>query len=523
MYKTQTLLLFILLAFSGFSNPIEELELLDSAEYYLKMSYEFRESNKHKTLSCLNKALAAFENNGSEKGLARTYSAISTWFINESQWDTSLSMAYKALKYGEALDDSLIKAAVYLNLGIINYNLRNLEKSKSFALLAYDYGNMPIKGSAISNIGLIFSFKGESDSALTYFKRANQIFETVKDTTSNLLSNIAITNINMGTISLEMGDYDNAKKYFNKSLITCYSISDHSSIILNYINFGKVFILEKNFDLAEEVIMRAHFISDSIGFPMLSNLSKYLLSELYYSKGEYKIAYETLNEHLEIKDSLRVVDIENKIANLQNKYEVEKQQQHILSLEKEKQLSNYKTFIIVLIIVFLAIIVIYYLNKRRITIKNKMHEINNKRKETQKKLEKAKSDIVYFTKLIKENNEKIECFEKEIIASNKNSEELVKKQERLRGMKILKDEDWVYYKTLFEEVYQDFYEKIVKIPNLTEGDKRQILLLKLGYTNKMSADVLGISTEGIKRARQRLAKKLNLLDASKLEDYFANI
>ena len=85
------------------------------------------------------------------------------------------------------------------------------------------------------------------------------------------------------------------------------------------------------------------------------------------------------------------------------------------------------------------------------------------------------------------------------------------------------DEDWVYYKTLFKDVYEIFYNKVMAIPNMTEGDKRQILLLKLGYTNKMSADVLGISTEGIKRARQRLAKKLDLKDAGKLEDYFSKI
>ena len=126
--------------------------------------------------------------------------------------------------------------------------------------------------------------------------------------------------------------------------------------------------------------------------------------------------------------------------------------------------------------------------------------------------------------MIQENNERIECFEQELLTSNREgSAELQKKQEKLQGMKILKDEDWVYYKTLFKELDAVFYDKMLLIPNLTEGDKRQVLLLKLGYTNKMSADVLGISTEGIKRARQRLAKKLDLKDAGKLEDYFAKL
>ena len=39
----------------------------------------------------------------------------------------------------------------------------------------------------------------------------------------------------------------------------------------------------------------------------------------------------------------------------------------------------------------------------------------------------------------------------------------------------------------------------------------------------MSADVLGISIEGIKRAKQRLAKKMDLENAGKLEAYFNKI
>jgi DNA-binding CsgD family transcriptional regulator len=110
-----------------------------------------------------------------------------------------------------------------------------------------------------------------------------------------------------------------------------------------------------------------------------------------------------------------------------------------------------------------------------------------------------------------------------LLSSYRNSDEVTQKQEKLRTMKILRDEDWVYYKTLFSEVYSSFYNKMMSIPDLSEGDRRQVLLLKMGYTHKMSADVLGISTEGIKRARQRLARKLNLLDASKLEEYIQKL
>lgn len=505
----------------GYSNGVDGIE---EANQLLKESKKYRDTDKQKTMSLLNKALDIYQKNDDAEGLAKTFLAISSWYINENQWDTSLSLSLRALKYGDQLNDSLIQSRVFLNLGIIYFNLKNYKTSKKYSLEAILYGDGRIKASATANIGMVCSSKNEPDSAFSYFYRANQLFLNLNDSSKSVISNIAITNMNMGTIALEKENFADAKKYFNKSLISCYSINDYNSIILNYLNFGNVFTIEEKFDLAEEMVLRARSIADSAGLTGLQNLSLHALSSVYYSKGDYKQSYKMLDKFVRIKDSLTGVDIGNKIANLQMKYEVEKQQQQIFFLENEKKLSIYRTIFIVFITLLLAAIFIFYLNKRRLNTRRRMAKAEQNRKETQKKLEKAKEDIIHYTKLVQENNERIECFEEELLNTNKeDSDELKKKQEKLRGMKILKDEDWVYYKNLFKEVDNTFYDKVMSIPNMTEGDKRQILLLKLGYTNKMSADVLGISTEGIKRARQRLAKKLDLKDAGKLEDYFLSL
>lgn len=497
---------------------------IELANQYIIESKELGDSDRNKTISLLNKALDIYQQENNALGLANTYLNISSWYIDENQWDTSMSLSYRALKYGESLNDSIINSKVFLNLAIVNYHLQQLSSAERFNRKAILFGDKEIEARATVNLGMIFSNKNEIDSAFYFFEKANQIFISLNDSSDNVISNIAISNMNMGTIELKRGQFAEAKKYFNESLRACYNINDFNSIVMNYLNFGNVFSIEKKYLLAEEVINRASFIADSVQLYSLSNLTTYALSNVLFAKGDYKKSHELLNQYLVIKDSLSGVDIENKIANLQMKYEVEKQNQQITLLEKDKKLSVYRMLFIVLIILVFSGIIIYNINKIRLNSRRKMAISEKNRVETQNKLEKAKSDIQYYTKLIQENTEKIECFENELLNSNKeDSAELKKKQEKLRGMKILKDEDWIYYKTLFREVDSVFYDKVVSIPNLTEGDKRQIFLIKLGYTNKMSADVLGISTEGIKRARQRLAKKLNLKDASKLEDYFSNL
>ncbi|MBN2667865.1 MAG: hypothetical protein JXR60_01440 [Bacteroidales bacterium] len=497
--------------------------LTDSASYYIEMSHVCRDNDKAKSLLLLNKALKLYESKNETAGIGMSYAEIASWYISGNQWDTSLAISLKAMKYADAVSDSLVKSKVYLNLGIIYYHLKNNELSKQYSRKAKDFGPLNIKASAISNIGLVYTHEGLVDSAYNCFYKANQIFESIDDTNQILLSNIAATNMNLGTIAMDKKEYDKAKIFLNKSLRTCYRIQDYNSIILNYMNFGWIFMYEKNYNLSGEVINRAQLLADSLGFTHLSNDCNYVYSKLMYQMGDYQKAYVILDKFDALKDSLLGVDIENKIANLQTQYDIEKSNQQIKYLENEHKLNTYKTSLIIISLIFLSLIVIYLLVKRSRAIKLKMNQANIHRQETQKKLEKAKNDIIYFTKLIQENNERIECFEKELELINNNSEEFENKREKLRNMKILKDEDWVYYKDLFKEVYADFYDKVTKIPNLTEGDKRQALLFKLGYTIKMSADVLGISTEGIKRARQRLAKKLNLTDAGRLEDFFTNL
>jgi len=516
-------ILFLYLSNIGSAKPESDSILIKDIDQFLEDAIIYRDSDKKKYLNLLNQAFDICKKENNRVGTAKVYNALAYQYSNTGQRDSSLSFSLKALKIADKIQDSSIKSNAYLNLGIVYYGLGNNEISKKYSKLAIQFGDKFIKASATANIGMLYD-STNTDSAFYCFETANKIFLTLDKTNQRVLSNIAITYMNMGTIALEKKEFSKAKLYFNKSLSLSYKIDNFDNIVLNYLNFGDVFKDEKNYPLSEQMFLRAKCIADSVNLNDLFNLSTYALSDLYYEQKDYKKSRDFLEQYINQRDSIQVVDIENKIANLQMNYEVQKQKDHIKILEKEQKLNSYRIFITALLILFLASIVIYYLNKRRLKVRRRMALAVENRNKTQEKLEKAKNDIIHYTKLIQENNERIECFEQELLnSSSKNNEELTRKQEKLRGMKILKDEDWVHYKVLFKDVYTNFYTKVSNIPGLTEGDKRQILLIKLDYTNKMSADVLGISVEGIKRAKQRLAKKLELKNAGELEEYFQKL
>ena len=138
-------------------------------------------------------------------------------------------------------------------------------------------------------------------------------------------------------------------------------------------------------------------------------------------------------------------------------------------------------------------------------------------------LKKQNEDLKSFALHIKEKNDLIEEFKQVInkLEKDVDTDIRIKNQDELINMRIIKEGDWSKFKILFNSVYSNFMKKLLnKFPNLTEGEKRQILLLKLGFSLNQTADVLGISYNSVKKARQRLAKKINLNNAEMLNNFF---
>jgi DNA-binding NarL/FixJ family response regulator len=115
----------------------------------------------------------------------------------------------------------------------------------------------------------------------------------------------------------------------------------------------------------------------------------------------------------------------------------------------------------------------------------------------------------------------VENLEKELRQLKKSVERdtIEKKLVELHRKKILTNDDWIEYLHSFAELHPGFYTYIKHIKGISEGDQRQLVFIKLGFSLKEASYLMGISVEGVKRARQRLTKKLGLTDASRLKDF----
>ena len=85
-------------------------------------------------------------------------------------------------------------------------------------------------------------------------------------------------------------------------------------------------------------------------------------------------------------------------------------------------------------------------------------------------------------------------------------------------------DNWKEFEARFLAVNKSFYDKLnEQFPKLTQGDQKLCALIKLNFSSKEMAKLLGISVESVHTTRSRLRKKLNLSRGMNLKEFIANV
>ena len=144
-------------------------------------------------------------------------------------------------------------------------------------------------------------------------------------------------------------------------------------------------------------------------------------------------------------------------------------------------------------------------------------------------LENAKVLLSNYIGSFLEKQSELELYRKEIeqlklVAGTALHDQKYEIIQKLKQSIILTDEDWVRFRRLFDNVHRDFIYKVrLRYGGLTDGDIRLITLLKLELTGKEMASMLGISTEAVRKSKQRLRKKLDISSDSELVQILRDI
>jgi hypothetical protein len=243
-----------------------------------------------------------------------------------------------------------------------------------------------------------------------------------------------------------------------------------------------------------------------------------VFTDHYRDLLDYEKAFNWTTRYHELQDSLDHVDYEKIIYENELKYNnriKEEEKKIILVEEKQKRLLLWLSILGSTLVFILLTILLY---RRLRTAAQERNLFKSENKQMSNSLDDAKKSLIQLNAHLAKQNKLIILLRRD--SSKNQSLDDDKTLEDLERIKILRNEDWIKYLKVFKLIYPNFFSVInKKFPNLSEGDMRQLIMIKLGYSIKKSASIIGISEVGVKRGRQRLSKKLGLEDITYLKSF----
>ncbi|WP_291077631.1 MULTISPECIES: transcriptional regulator [unclassified Empedobacter] len=446
------------------------------------------------------------------------------YYYNFSQYQNAYPYFMEASKLLDLTKDEDIfsKSDVYKKNAFYFMNVKEFDKSEKYLLLALKYTNKKDHeyGTILNAIGHVFMNKNNINKANNYFELTKEYAIQNKDEIryAKALGDIA-------SINILNKQYDLAIDNLKKDIEISKKLKNARNLMYANIQLGKLYLQLNRIDDAKIILNEAkEYASQKIYL----NSFEY---DIYKILLEIAVKNNNINEELisrrkldELELELQKTDGQNVINeinwkiqqdNFNFKFEAEKAEQ-----EKTTILKNALFLISFLLIIIILFVIISYRRKIKIqnsTYDNKILSIQNEKLKSENKLNKTAQTLESYKTYLSEKNKQIVTLKNEINSisnsSTINKEKQYNELVNLLDSHLMTDESWGNFKNIFAHEQNDFVKYLSQnFPSLTESNLRTIYLLKLGLNNLEISQILGISADSVKKAKQRLKKKYKNFD-----------
>ncbi len=294
-------------------NPDKALIYFEKAEKYSKANNNYNlcyikqmyfayykiKSDYHTAYKYAEDALKCFEQANDEHSRAAMYVNIAILEYMFGNYDKAIGYFKKAKNIYEALGDTNRIASSYNNLGIVYYELGDYDKSLKFynksLEMAKALGNDFLRAKLLNNIALIYKVKGEYDEAL---KTNFEALELEKKLGNK--ENIANAYNNIGVIYKLSGDYKSAITYYKKARKLYEELGNKEGIADQYNNIGLLYYDKGKLNEAVENFIKSAEMYGKIGRTKSFLNAKTNLARCYILQQEYDKAKSSLMTAIKI-------------------------------------------------------------------------------------------------------------------------------------------------------------------------------------------------------------------------------
>jgi tetratricopeptide (TPR) repeat protein len=280
----------------------------------------FNIGNFSKTLECYYAALQLYEYLGHQAGIADCYNNMGSVHKEQGSYDVALEYHYKSMKIFSELVQSADSAA------ITGYKRG----------LSYCY----------NNIGVAHFYQDSLDEAIDYYTKSLRLKEEIDDKSgmSQSYNNIAI-------VHCTAGDYTRGIEFFMKSLKIYEEISSQSGLTMVNGNISHLYLLLADSAKTASAIngylyksidfgKKAYSIAEEINSPSWLQEAAGHLKQAYTKLGRFEEALMYADVYIDTQGKLFSTQKTKSLAEMTARYETEKKQLLIESMENENLLYS---------------------------------------------------------------------------------------------------------------------------------------------------------------------------------------
>ena len=389
------------------------------------------------------------------------------------------------------------------------------------------------------NLANNLSYDGFPDSAITILKEVIPIFQAENN---RYLHMNAVAQL--GRAYHEKGDHQKAIEILEQSNALDPEMNFIFQAIYNQHLMGRIYLEMEEPENALIYFKQSYRLHQEVGMNDETQPLMLDLANTYEYIGQSDSALKYYKAFQVVADSLYSVEKQNKLNELKAEYEAELREEQLRNQEREIELlekSNEAktqrniTLGVILLVVFLLAITIIQRQRHAIRMNKLLSEEKQKALEAEMQAQEAerlqleedlkhrKRELANQALLIAEKNELMRSFRSDL--ENVDSDEsdtfrslrsISRKMERAENQQG----DWDKFMRLFKDVHPELWTKLVETHlDLTHNELRLLALMRMGFTNKEIANILHITEGGLKKARYRLRKKMQLDAQSNLHQY----
>ena len=381
--------------------------------------------------------------------------------------------------------------------------------------------------SALQNLGIVFRRANNPDSSMYYYRQAYKTFELLQDSVK-----MVMVRYNIGVILKNEKKYGLALQEMNEILAICIQKNISQGQVYAYNALASIYQQTGNLTKALACIDSAIHLAGKIN--QLSNLPAFyeMKLEILASMGNYKAAYENMQQLKIIQDSLLSDEKQKEVTRLKTKYETEKRELRITLLQTDNEYQATRINLLKLAVllgsaVLVLIIVLILFRLKRVRLQNHLAEERNLRMQEEKKVKHAEmeqlelknqlqeQELVYKTlvqsdlvQLNRSVREKMSPFKMKIPRKSDQEEFSMTLQELSRDSH---HDPMAEFELLFRQLHPAFYENLlVQCPSLSVSELQICALIRLNFSSKDIARLISLSVATVETTRSHIRKKLNL-------------